>query len=630
MRFLLLCFFLICISAQAQYIQRDSASIDSLKNAYLSEPHMDTSKVSSLLSYLMSKEQRFSGNDSTFLEAGIDLAISLDFKQGIINLYDLKAKYNQQKSRFEQATYWAIQSDSMARTIGDKRGILIAQSTLINVAFIQRDFKSALHAAEEIVQLIENDPLNVDNARHYFTLGKCLGALSRHDEALSAYQTALSISEETGFAPGITISYASIADTYIHLKDYEKALPLLIKVHEVFKSEGRSTNFAASHFTLARCYLGLQQVNKAIYHAQLARDINRDLNNMSYLKDNYLTLAKGYMLQGDMDKSETYIDSAFMVLDSINDEQRIETIENLKTKYQTDRIEQEKELVETQNRLIAKEKEEARIEAEKNRLISIIAIISLFLISGLLWFAMNRWLLSRRQKEELDVAYEKLEESKKLELAASNLKAIKSQMNPHFIFNSINSIQDTILQQDTLQSYDHLVIFSQLVRTVLDHSEREFIPIAEEIQFLKTYLDLEKLRFKDDFSFNLENQVTSGGVLIPSLIIQPFIENAIKHGLMHKSGLKHLQITLTDLNDTTIKCALEDNGIGLTKSKEINQKRTNHRSFSTQAIQQRLDLLSDQTQSKAAFTMRAITNETGDEIGTRVDLILPIKAVVKV
>lgn len=627
MRFLLPIFILFFFSSAAQYIKRDSTSVDSLKQVYLSYPKEDSIKINHLVNYLFSNEVKLSTYDSTLIAKTLPLSEKLGFTKGTISLYEMYARYFNQKSNYSETIRWALKGDSLASLAEDKIRLLRIKSLIIEVAFTQRDFPAALKKAEEILELVRFEPRSVDFARHYFMLGKCYGANKMYDQALAAYQEAKNISLEFDFAPGISISESSIADTYISLKEYKKALPLLLKNHQLFEPEGVSTNLAASHATLSRCYLGLKKNQKALNHAKLALSFYQKLNFNAYLKDTYLHVGKAYLVNGDIENSSAYIDSAFMIVDSINNLERISTIESLKTKYKTNQIAKEKELALAKNDILEKEKIQDKKEKEASRKIITITIISLIILAGLLWFAINRWLLSRKQKKELDIAYEKLEEQKELELAASNLKAIKSQMNPHFIFNSINSIQDSILQQDTLKSYDHLVVFSKLVRTVLDHSEKEFIPLSEEVSFLNTYLGIEKVRFDNEFDFEIKNEIESESLLIPSLILQPFAENAIKHGLLHKPGKKLLHIYISQRDNHSVYCEIKDNGIGLESAKKLNKTRSNHRSFSTNAIKKRLELLSNHTKQKASFEIESIVNDLGDTEGTLVKVILPFKAV---
>jgi two-component sensor histidine kinase len=204
----------------------------------------------------------------------------------------------------------------------------------------------------------------------------------------------------------------------------------------------------------------------------------------------------------------------------------------------------------------------------------------------------------------------------------AQLKALRAQMNPHFIFNSINSIQSLVLKNETIKSYDYLVVFSKLVRNTLDFSEREFITLKEEVEFLETYLSLEELRFSVDFSYRLvcDSKET---ILIPSLIIQPFLENALKHGLLHREGEKTLTVNF-NIKGQQLICQIIDNGVGREASEVINQEQgRTHDSFSTQAIKQRMQMLSSQYNTEVTYQTIDLKNENGQASGTKVIICLP-------
>ncbi len=205
------------------------------------------------------------------------------------------------------------------------------------------------------------------------------------------------------------------------------------------------------------------------------------------------------------------------------------------------------------------------------------------------------------------------------ELNESKLTAIKSQMNPHFIFNSLNSIQDLILKGDVEHSYSYISTFSDLVRRTLNYSDKDFISFEEEIQLLQLYLSLEGLRFKKDFSYNLEtNHIVD--IEIPPMLIQPFIENSLVHGLLHQEGMKKLNISF-ELKEELL-CIIEDNGIGRQESKKIKQRQhKTHESFSSHAINKRFEILSKVFVGKFGFIYHDLENNSG----TRVILTLPFK-----
>ncbi len=209
-------------------------------------------------------------------------------------------------------------------------------------------------------------------------------------------------------------------------------------------------------------------------------------------------------------------------------------------------------------------------------------------------------------------------------LLEMELKALRSQMNPHFIFNSLNSIQNLVLKEDIDNSYDYLVLFAKLVRNTLNYSDLHAIPIEKEIEFLTIYLSLEQLRFKKDFTYEI-NYEGLEDFSVPPLIIQPFVENALVHGLLHKEGAKHLNITFR--LGKHLSCIITDNGVGRAQAKAIAErsKLSEHKSFAMNAIQQRLDLLNKQLEEDAGSFVVEDLFENGKPVGTRVEVILPVE-----
>lgn len=210
------------------------------------------------------------------------------------------------------------------------------------------------------------------------------------------------------------------------------------------------------------------------------------------------------------------------------------------------------------------------------------------------------------------------------DLLEMELKALRSQMNPHFIFNSLNSIQNLVLKQDVDNAYDYLVLFAKLVRSTLNFSNLNFIPIEQEIEFLEVYLSLEKLRMKEGFSFDIRY---SGSLdfKVPPLIIQPFVENAIVHGLLHKEG--HKSLTIEFKIGEHLTCIITDNGVGRSTAMEIAMRNmiSEHESFAMQAIQQRLDLLNKHLgKSIGRFEVKDL-EENGQPAGTQVIIQLPVE-----
>lgn len=213
----------------------------------------------------------------------------------------------------------------------------------------------------------------------------------------------------------------------------------------------------------------------------------------------------------------------------------------------------------------------------------------------------------------------------KNKVTASQLTALKSQMNPHFLFNTLNSLQDLILKHDIKNSNFYLNKFSMLMREILDVSGKEEISLSREIEILDTYLELEKLRFGDDFKFEIKIDETldTDHLVLPPMIIQPFIENALKHGLLHKKGDKDLRVEFKLIQDVLV-CEVIDNGVGRKKSEEIKARNTRtYQSFATQATDKRMDLLNSFNNKKYNFEIIDLYDEDKPS-GTKVIITIPI------
>ncbi len=219
---------------------------------------------------------------------------------------------------------------------------------------------------------------------------------------------------------------------------------------------------------------------------------------------------------------------------------------------------------------------------------------------------------------KLSEAYIELEERKNNELASMQLKALKAQMNPHFMFNAINSIQSLILKDNKQEAYNYLTLFSSLLRDNLKVIELNTVSFYEELTMIKKYLQLEALRFSGDFNYQLNNYTTIEDIKIPTMVIQPFIENAIRYGLLHKEeGEKN--ITIDFYQKEVLVCVIKDNGIGIEMSKKIHLSNTlkESKGTSVKAIQNRLKLLKEYYKTDIGIVYEDV------EEGTKVIIKMP-------
>jgi sensor histidine kinase YesM len=202
------------------------------------------------------------------------------------------------------------------------------------------------------------------------------------------------------------------------------------------------------------------------------------------------------------------------------------------------------------------------------------------------------------------------------------MQALRAQMNPHFIFNCLSSINRFILMNETDAASAYLIRFSRLIRMVLTHSKKTFITLEDELEMLRLYLDMERMRFKNAFDYSIvfKNTIDSGALYIPPLLLQPFAENAIWHGLMHKREQGHLEITIA-IEDKTVVCTITDNGVGRAAAAQQNSKSAEKKkSMGQQITAERLALHNNGNEEDPFFTIEDLVDNEGKAAGTKVTL----------
>ena len=211
------------------------------------------------------------------------------------------------------------------------------------------------------------------------------------------------------------------------------------------------------------------------------------------------------------------------------------------------------------------------------------------------------------------------------ELSALKIKALSSQMNPHFIFNSLNSIQNFIIDSDLRKSNKYLTMFAKLMRLVLNNSDKTFVPMKDVIGSLELYMGLEKLRFNDKFDFIIEidKSINVGHTEIPAMLMQPFVENAILHGILPKNEKGKISLRISTHDNSTLKCIIEDDGVGRDFLKD--KKSTKHKSQGLKITKERLLVFESYFKNKFSFDIHDLKTTDGKAKGTQVELFIPFQ-----
>lgn len=382
------------------------------------------------------------------------------------------------------------------------------------------------------------------------------------EKSLEAYQEDLELSRKIGNKNLITNSLGNIGNIYRDWNYYEKAI---------------------EYYTLS---IEVSKEIRDIYNLMwLYRDISRmyaDLGRYELAYENFVL-------------HSAYNDT--MMLDDYN-----RRLVQAQTQYEQEKTASEMELM------------QMRLQRNNYFIYGLGGLSLLIIVITVLLLRTSRL----RSKQRLEAMNNKI--------ANLTQKNLRSQMNPHFIFNTLNSIQYYVFKNDRIASNDYMTKFAKLIRQTLENSEHPSIPIKEEINALELYLELEALRFKEKFEWqiNIDEEIDTYMYKIPTMLIQPYVENAIGHGLMHKDGKGYVHVGLK-MDTDTIHCTIEDNGIGRKKAMEIkNNKNGNHKSLGTSITESRLRLVNSLYGKNMKIKYTDMTDKNGEACGTRVEISIPI------
>jgi tetratricopeptide (TPR) repeat protein len=362
---------------------------------------------------------------------------------------------------------------------------------------------------------------------------------------------------------------------------------------------------------LGNALLKQKNVQEAIPILEESAEDAENINDIETQKDAVQKLSEAYVYLGDDDKALFNYKKYVALVDELyqQKEKEIDAIVSLNknlTEKQSriNSLEKDRELTESKLQLYQTEQELTAENYRRQQLIiySLIAGVLLLLLSLFWMFRSNK---QRRLANNL--------------LA---LKSLRTQMNPHFIFNALNSVNSFIAQNDERAANRYLTEFSTLMRSVLENSEEDFIPLEKEIELLQLYLKLEHSRFQDKFDYELtvDKQIDVGQFQIPPMLLQPYVENAVWHGLRYKEEKGFLKVELLKKDEESIQIIITDNGIGRKKSTELKTEyQKKKRSKGMQNITQRITILNEMYKDKVDVFIEDLYDDT---TGTKVILML--------
>jgi tetratricopeptide (TPR) repeat protein len=517
------------------------------------------------------------------------------------------------KGHYETAFGFCQKALQVRKKINDHRGIA---ASLVDIAVLYREienYETALDYYRQSVQYARSYGLswNLDYsiAQIYFLQKKYDSSIFYYQKVLMSYST----DQVKIFAYGLIC---------LMERQYEKALSNFLELLPLLKKGNNVPALMwALHF-LGKTYDAIQNYTAALQHVNESLAMAQKMNASRCVRDDLQLLSEIYDHLKKIDSAYLYSQKFTAIKDSIVNDQ-------IKGKLVAYSYEQKIELMD-------KEKEFQQVNLQKESLFKNILIAGILVLLLLGTFIFRNIVLKRKternQREiaENELQIQKLESEKtkaELQRQATELEmqALRAQMNPHFIFNSLNSINRFILQNNKAQASEYLTKFSKLVRLILQNSQAALIPLETELESLQLYLELESVRFDHHFEFKIkvEEDLDVSSIKVPPLIIQPYAENAIWHGLMHKEEKGHLEIELYQQDDM-LRCKINDDGIGRKKATELKDRSGKHKSMGMKITESRIAMMQKMNGECKSVEIRDLVDAEGNSAGTEVVVKIPV------
>ena len=486
------------------------------------------------------------------------------------------------------------------------------------------DYESAMNYLRMV-----NQKIDLDIAGLFFKMGKYDSAmvywnLFRNDPAWNSYNAITK-------ANGINL----LGEIYLANKQYDKAIELFKNSYHTIDTLGthkwRRFGIMEASLHLGKAYDGAKSYNTALKYAVEGLKNAQEINRRPKMMEGYQLLSSVYHHLRNNDSAYEYLLKYNTIKDSIQNRQFLLRIYNSKKVAEDEKKQAQLLLLNKDNKV-----KTLQLKQESQQKNLLLILLSALVLAG--FFVYRSIALKRKteklQREQLENAMklQQLENEKRnaelqQQAAELEMQALRAQMNPHFIFNCLSSINRIILKNESQAASDYLTRFSRLIIMVIINSQKAMIPLEDELQMLRLYLDMERLRFKNSFDYSIifTNTIDEGAVFIPPLLLQPFCENAIWHGLMQKEGHGHLNIELS-MQDNILHCIISDDGIGREKAAALKSKSAEkEKSMGLAITAQRLALLNQNKNVQTFYTIEDNRNADNRIAGTKVILKIAYK-----
>ncbi len=519
----------------------------------------------------------------------LDMAKELkDSTQMFYNYNNLGQVFRMQDNNTLAIDYF-LKALETSNAVGNLRSSSFTMNTIGATLVVQNDYARAMSYYKRSNAIAQDRDDKRTMAYNYGNMGEVYLLTEQPDSAMYYFKMSRDMLVKLGSDKGMGVAEHLIGQAYIALGEYEKAKEKFLLALSYHKNDN-----SLRYQSLCNCHLGKIAVAQNYFSDGLmfldrAKEQALEINSLKNLLEIYNVYVELYKKQNQWEKVYDALTQSHQYREQIINESNNSSIHALEIRFDTNEKEQRITLLSAEN----------QIKNQRIILFLTLSIILLLILSlGILLYYRNKRI--NQQKQE-----------------TLRQQLLRSQMNPHFLFNALGSIQSYMFKNKTTEAAGYLNNFASLTRSILNHSAAETVLLDDEINALHNYIKLEQMRVQNTFSYaiNYNDCLETELIKIPPMLIQPFVENAIKHGLKNKENNGELNITIEDREDT-LMINISDNGEGFYVTEKQNK---GHKSMAMSIFKQRINLLKKKYSKKAGFHI-----ESDQGKGTKVTIHIPI------
>ncbi|MEM7379752.1 MAG: tetratricopeptide repeat protein [Bacteroidota bacterium] len=540
-------------------------------------------------------------------QKGLDAAVEADNTEFRIFSLNMLGVVYRRMDAIKTALDYSQEALELAETIenpseGIKRSINVSHNSIGNIYQTLRQCDLAIEQFKKSMEL----EAELNNTRglavNSQNIGECLEEQGKLDEALKYFRQALAYDEEINSDPGKAICKNSIAQIYIKQNRLVDALSILEPTLLSAEKTGDKQIIVSVLINLGWALMELKRFDDAENHLRQGLEMARKHNLPRFISRSYDLLSELANQRGEYKSALDYFKKAEEFDEMVTNDLNLSYVNDVIIRYDTEKKNNQIEALAKQNEIV-------RLKLRRNQNTLLISALLLALFTLILYILYRQYQLKS--------------EKKMLTLEQSMLR---SQMNPHFLFNSLNSIKLYIINNEKKNAVHYLNKFSKLVRKILEASSLKEIPLAEELETVELYMNIENIRFSNEIQFEIkvDEGIDPHIIKIPSLILQPFLENALWHGLSSKEGEKRILLRVAHEKKGFISISIEDNGVGREAAERLKASKVlKRKSVGIDITKERLANFSKDYQNSFDVTIEDLFCDDGRAAGTRVNLSIP-------